>query len=189
MSRFAEGPTPGSPADQCPDADPVEVARAICLRQLTAGPRSRAQLAKALAGKGVPEQTAQAVLERFTEVGLIDDAAFAQAWVDSRQRGRGLSRRALSHELHARGVEPADRDAALATIDAESEAATARALVDRKLAGTRGLDPTARARRLFGMLARKGYPGGLAGRVVREALAADRAVTDELDLTDGTGDR
>ena len=184
MSRFAEGPTPGSPADLSPDADPVEVARAICLRQLTAGPRSRAQLARALAGKGVPEQAAQAVLDRFTEVGLIDDAAFAQAWVESRQRGRGLSRRALAYELHARGVEPADRDTALSAIDADSEAAAARMLVDRKLSGTRGLDPAARVRRLTGMLARKGYPGGLAMRVVREALAADGAATAGIDLTD-----
>ncbi len=184
MSRFAQGPTPGSPADQGPDADPVEVARAICLRQLTAGPRSRAQLARALAGKGVPDRAAQVVLDRFTEVGLIDDAAFAQAWVESRHRGRGLSRRALAHELRARGVEAADQDVALSVVDADSEAAAARMLVDRKLSGTRGLDPAARTRRLFGMLVRKGYPGGLAMRVVREALAADGAVTPDIDLTD-----
>ena len=187
MSRFAQGPTPGSAADQGPDADPVEVARAICLRQLTAGPRSRAQLARALAGKGVPDHAAQVVLDRFTEVGLIDDAAFAQAWVESRHRGRGLSRRALAHELRTRGVEPADQDQALSVIDADSEAAAARMLVDRKLPGTRGLDSAARARRLFGMLVRKGYPGGLAMRVVREALADDgasTATTADIDLTD-----
>ncbi len=185
MSRFADGPTPGSPADDGPDADPVDVARSICLRQLTAGPRSRAQLAAALARKSVPELAAQAVLDRLTEVGLVDDTAFAQAWVESRHLGRGLSRRALAHELHVRGVGPAERDAALATIDGDSEAEVARILVNRKIAGTRGLQPAARVRRLSGMLARKGYPPGLAFRVVREALAAEGPASAELDVDDG----
>ena len=58
-------------------------------------------------------------------------------------------------------------------MDSESEEAAARRLVDRKLASTRGLDPAVRARRLAGMLARKGYPPGVALRVVRAALALD----------------
>jgi regulatory protein len=175
-----DGPTPGSAADTVPDADPVEVARAICLRQLTAGPRSRAQLATALARRNVPADAAAVVLDRFTEVGLVDDAEFARAWVESRHLGRGLSRRALDHELHVKGVAPADRAAALETVDGESEAAAARRLVDRKLPSTRGLDPAVRARRLAGMLARRGYPPGVALRVVRAALAVDEGDVDTV---------
>jgi regulatory protein len=161
------------------------VARAICLRQLTAGPRSRAQLATALARRNVPAEAATQVLERFAEVGLVDDAEFARQWVESRRRGRGLSRRALDHELHAKGVAPADRAAALDTVDGEDEAEAARRLVDRKLRPTRGLDPPVRARRLAGMLARRGYPPGVALRVVRAALEDDDLAAavplDELD--------
>ena len=166
-------PTPGSTADTSADADPVEVARAICLRQLTAGPRSRAQLSSALARRNVPADAAEAVLDRFAEVGLVDDAEFARAWVESRHLGRGLSRRALEHELHSRGVAASDRAAALAAVDAESEEVAARQLVDRRLHATRGLDPAARTRRLVGMLARKGYPSGVALRVVRDALGSE----------------
>jgi regulatory protein len=166
-------PTPGSAGDQLSDADAVEVARTICLRQLTAGPRSRTQLAQAMARRGVPDEAAAAVLERFTEVGLVDDAAFAQAWVEARHRGRGLGRRALAHELHARGIGPAESAAALDSLGAEQEEASARELVRRRLGATRGLDQVARVRRLGGMLARKGYPPGLALRVVREAIALD----------------
>jgi regulatory protein len=180
LSRFTDGPSAGSPADAGPDADPVEVARTICLTQLTVGPRSRAQLAAVLARKSVPDEAATAVLDRLTEVGLIDDAAFARAWVESRQRGRGLSRRALAHELHARGVPAPERDAALGTIDESSEADAARRLVQRKIASTRGLDPAVRSRRLAGLLARKGYPPGLTMRVVREALDIDDAATSDL---------
>lgn len=180
-SRVApHGPTSGSAADQAPDADPVETARVICLRQLTAGPRSRTQLAQAMARRGVPADAAATVLERFTEVGLVDDAAFAQSWVESRHRGRSLGRRALAHELHTRGIGPAESAAALESLSAEQEEESAREVVRRRMGSTRGLDQLARVRRLAGLLARKGYPPGLALRVVREAIALDDAGT-ELD--------
>jgi regulatory protein len=156
-----------------PDADPVEVARLICLRQLELAPRTRAQLETVLARKAVPPEAAAAVLDRFTAVGLIDDAEFARAWVDSRHRSRGLARRAIGQELRQRGVPDADAAAALTELDPQVERATARRLVDRKLASTAGLAPDARLRRLGGMLARKGYPAGLAYEVVREALEGE----------------
>jgi regulatory protein len=151
-------------------SDPEAVARQICLKMLTAAPRTRAQLATALARRGVPAEAAEAVLDRFAEVQLIDDAMFARAWVESRHHGRGLARRALAAELRQRGVETNDIKAAVSDLDPEREYATARALIERRLPGTRGLARPARFRRLMGVLARKGYPEGLAYRVVREAL-------------------
>jgi regulatory protein len=146
------------------------VARAICLRLLTAAPRTRAQLATALEQRGVPAPAAEAVLSRFTEVGLINDAMFAAAWVESRHHSRGLSGRMLANELRQRGVAPEEIRAAMEDLSPEQEAVTARHLIDRRLPGTRRLEPAARVRRLVGLLARKGYPAGLAYRVVREAL-------------------
>ena len=154
-----------------PPADPVDVARQICLHQLEFAPRTRAELAAVLRKKGIEDDVAEEVLGRFTEVGMIDDAVFAQMWVTSRHRGRGLAGRALSQELRRKGVEDEDIAEAVATLDPEQEAATARALVDRKLRSTRGLATDARVRRLAGMLARKGYPAGVAFRIVRDALA------------------
>jgi regulatory protein len=154
-----------------PPADPVDVARQICLHQLEHAPRTRAELAAVLRKKGVEDDVAEEVLGRFTEVGMIDDAVFAQMWVTSRHRGRGLAGRALQQELRRKGVEDDDIAEAVATLDPEQEAATARALVDRKLRSTRGLATDARVRRLAGMLARKGYPAGVAFRIVRDALA------------------
>ncbi len=110
------------------------------------------------------------MLSRFEEVGLIDDAAFADAWVESRHHGRGLARRALARELRTKGVDSALIDVAVGRLDSEQEESTARELVDRKLRSTRGLDREKRLRRLAGMLARKGYPEGLALRVVKQAL-------------------
>jgi regulatory protein len=178
-ARGSRAATPGHPEDA--PGDPESVARAICLRLLTLQPRTRAELAAALANRGVPDDAAGTVLSRFTEVGLIDDRAFAAAWVDSRHAGRGLSRRALASELRRRGVDGEIVGEAVAVVDTEAEERAARQLVDRRLASTRRLDQPARVRRLAGMLARKGYPGALAMRVVREALAAEGADPGDLD--------
>ncbi|AXI81594.1 recombination regulator RecX [Peterkaempfera bronchialis] len=178
--RWARADRPG-PQPEAEPQDPAAQARAICLRLLTGSPRTRKQLADALRKRSIPDETAEEVLSRFEDVGLIDDAAFADAWVDSRHTGRGLARRALARELRSRGVSGAVVDEAVARLDPEQEADTARTLVDRKLRSTRGLDRQVRIRRLAGMLARRGYPEGLALRVVREALAAEGAPTEDLD--------
>ncbi|MEV5887167.1 recombination regulator RecX [Streptomyces sp. NPDC052020] len=181
---FAEdgGTSSASRAEQGePPGDPVEQARAICLRLLTGTPRTRKQLADALRKRRIPDDAAEEVLSRFEEVGLIDDGAFADAWVESRHHGRGLARRALARELRTKGVDPTLVDAAVSQLDPEQEEATARELVARKLRSTRGLDRDRRLRRLAGMLARKGYPEGLALKVVRQALEEEGEDTDFLD--------
>lgn len=177
------GPEPSDVAEQALDdvapADPESVARAIALRRLTAAPQTRAQLAEALARRGVPDDVAERVLDRFTEVSLVDDAAYAEAWVTSRVAGRGLARRALRAELARRGVGAADVEAALERLDPAAEEAAARALVERRLGSTRGLEHDVRVRRLTGMLARKGHAPGVAMRVVRDALRAEGDADDD----------
>jgi regulatory protein len=148
----------------------VEQARAICLRLLTGTPRTRSQLETALRGRDLPEPAIATVLSRFEEVGLIDDAAFADAWVESRHHGRGLARRALARELRTKGVDPVVIDEAVGRLDPEREEATARDLVERRLRSTRGLPRDKRMRRLAGVLARRGYSEALALRVIRRAL-------------------
>ena len=174
----------GSSSGSSPSSDPEARARQICLRLLTAAPRTRAELAAALGRRGVPGEAAEAVLGRFTDVGLIDDAAFARAWVESRHYSRGLSRRSLSAELRQHGVEPEEIREAVSTLDPEQEVATARRLVEQKMAGTRGQPPEARIRRAAGTLARKGYPPGLVFRLIKEVLEQEgpgQAVGLELD--------
>ncbi|MFD5234460.1 recombination regulator RecX [Streptomyces qaidamensis] len=165
---------------EAPPGDPVEQARVICLRLLTGTPRTRKQLADALRKRQIPDDAAEEVLSRFEEVGLINDGAFADAWVESRHHGRGLARRALAQELRTKGVDSTLIDEAVSQLDSEQEEATARELVDRKLRSTRGLDRDKRLRRLAGMLARKGYPEGMALRVVRQALEEEGEDTEFL---------
>jgi regulatory protein len=131
------------------------------------------------------------VLDRFEEVGLVDDGEFAAMLVRSQQATRGLGRRALAQELRRKGVDDEVAREALEHVDDEDEESTARSLVARRLASTRGLSREKRMARLAGMLARKGYPSGLAVRVVREALAADghdASGADGDDAGDDAGD-
>jgi regulatory protein len=131
----------------------------------------------------VPDRVAEKVLGRFSEVGLIDDATFAEQWVRSRHASRGLARRALAAELHRKGVDRGVADEALADLDMECERRKARELIDRRLRTLAVGCPEERARtgrRLLGMLARKGYPAGVATEVVRAALAERGADEEEL---------
>lgn len=142
------------------------MARAIALRLLTGAPRSRQQLAEAMARRDVPDEVATRVLDRFTEVGLVDDAEYARMLVRSRQESRGLARRALAVELRRKGIDGDVAAEALTQVDDESEEASARELLRRRWRP--GLDQDVQSRRLLAMLARKGYPSGLSHRLVAQ---------------------
>jgi regulatory protein len=100
--------------------------------------------------------------------------------VESRHHGRGLSRRALSSELHRRGVADEDVHEAIELVDDDQEAAMARQVIAGKVRTTRGQPSATRIRKLMGVLARKGYGAALAYRVVREALEAEGAYAAEI---------
>jgi regulatory protein len=158
------------------EPDHESVARKILLDQLTGKARSRKELADKLASRNVPDEVAGPLLDRFEEVGLVDDAAFARTWVDQRRSvgssgAKGLARRALAHELRSKGIADEVAREALDEIDPGDEDAAARALVRKKLRSVAGLPTEKATRRLVGMLARKGYPPGVAFAVVKDELA------------------
>jgi regulatory protein len=174
-------PVPEDPAQDRelgPEADPESVARTILLDQLTGRARSRRELADKLRSRNVPDEIAARLLDRFTEVGLIDDAAFARQWMDQRQAGKGLAKRALADELRRKGVDPEVTREALDELEPGAEEEAARRLVRKKLPSVRRLDHATATRRLAGMLARKGYPAGLVFAVVRDELGAVEADDD-----------
>ena len=182
VRAWAGEPPPDVEAEG-PDADPESVARSILLDALTGQARSRKELRDKLAKKDVPDELAERLLDRFAEVGLVDDEAFARSWVESRQRSRGLARRALAQELRRKGVDDETARTALDDLDPAQEEHAARDLVRKKLRSMRGVDHATATRRLAGLLARKGYPAGLAFAVVRDELGA----SDEADPSDMMG--
>ncbi|WP_166390205.1 RecX family transcriptional regulator [Nocardioides ochotonae] len=180
--RTRRTPPPDDVAALGPPADPEAVARKILLDQLTGQARSRKELADKLAGKDVPPEIATALLDRFEEVGLVDDEAFARAWIASRQPGKGLARRALAQELRRKGIDDEVARDALDEIDPADEEEAARRLVRKKLRSLSRVDDQIATRRLVGMLARKGYSSGLAFSVVREELADAGRDEPDIDL-------
>ncbi|MEE2056381.1 recombination regulator RecX [Rhodococcus artemisiae] len=165
-------------------------AKDVCLRLLTDRARSRAELATKLEQKGFTADVAEHTLDRLTEVGLIDDADFAQQWVRSRHLYSGKGKRAIALELRRKGIDEQDAADALDTIDSASERDRAVELVRKKLR-TQAPLPTEGdrreiaaerdklVRRLVGMLARRGYAQGMAFEVVRDELGAFEADANE----------
>lgn len=174
-----EEPDPESSIAADAEPDPASVARAIVLRQLTSSAKSRLQLSRKLAERNIPEDVAEAVLDRFQEVRLIDDAEFAEMWVRSRSQSRKLAKGALRRELADKGIDADTAAAALEQLSDADEEAAARQLVERKLrAGTDLSDHAERdrtTRRLASMLARKGYQPAQAFRIVAEVLDSSAA--------------
>jgi regulatory protein len=160
-------------------------AKDLCLRVLTDRARTRHELAEVLADEGVPEDVATSVLDRLVELRLLDDAAYAEAFVRSRQRA-GAAKRSLTRELRSKGVGEDEAEAALSTIDPEQEREAAFQLAVRRATRTSGLPLEVRRRRLYGVLARRGYPSDVVAAAVEHALTGPD-VTDGP-VADGTGD-
>jgi regulatory protein len=162
----------------------VEKAREVVLRILTAAQRSRRELEQSLARKGYPEDVVVQVLDRFDEVGLVDDATYAETIVRTRHAERGLARRGIAAELRRRGIDEDTATEAMDQLDPDDERVAGAKLATKLITRTRSLDRQVRIRRAVGSLARKGYAPGLAFELVRDALAAEGEETDDLDYAE-----
>jgi regulatory protein len=171
-SRPVVPPDPeADPKTRGSEPDSYDIARQIVLRQLALSPKSRKQLRDKLRQRNCPDDVAEAVLDRMSDVGLVDDEAYAGMLVRSQQAGRGLARRALARELRTKGVDDETARATLESINPDDERERAERLVAKRLRALHGLDPSVQTRRLAGMLARKGYPADLSMSVIRAAIA------------------
>ncbi|MDT5410163.1 MAG: regulatory protein, partial [Mycobacterium sp.] len=144
---------------------------------LTARARTRAELAGQLAKRGYPDDVSTRVLDRLADVGLIDDAEFAEQWVHSRRVNAGKGKRALAAELHTKGIDNDVITSVLSDINPAAERDRAEELVRKKLRRENLGDEAADARvtrRLVGMLARRGFSQGMAYDVVSVELAGER---------------
>jgi regulatory protein len=147
----------------------------LCLRLLTARARTRAELAGQLAKRGYPDDISARVLDRLADVGLVDDAGFAEQWVHSRRVNAGKGKRALAAELHTKGVDNDVITSVLGAIDPAAERGRAEQLVRGRLRRENLGDEDVRvSRRLMAMLARRGFDQTMAYDVISAELAAER---------------
>jgi regulatory protein len=143
-------------------------AKNVLLFQLSRSMKTRYQLANILKKREIPDEIANAVLDRFTEAQLIDDAAFARAFVNSRIAISGKSRSVISRELKQKGVSAEDAQEALSIIDQETEDQTAYSIAKKRYQQLSSLAPDVRKRRLMGFLMRRGFSSTLTSRILRD---------------------
>jgi regulatory protein len=150
-------------------------AREAALRLLAVRPRSVMELTRRLRMKGYDAETAEEVIGRLRELGMIDDAAFAGMLARDRVRLRPQGSRRLANELRQKGV---DEETARAAIreTLEGEDTDDRELARRAAAKWKpraGEEPERARRRLYGYLARRGFDGEVIREVLDEALPDD----------------
>jgi regulatory protein len=174
MTKSCRPPSISEPS-QAAEPKREEQARDLCLRLLTVRAKTRAELEGQLPKRGYPDDVSNRVLDRLAQVGLIDDADFAEQWVQSRRANAGKGKRALAAELRNKGVDNEVITTVLADIDAAAERRRAEQLVRDKLRREKFVDDDTKvARRLVGMLARRGYSQSMAFDVVKNELAGER---------------
>jgi regulatory protein len=149
-------------------------ARNILLFQLSSGAKTSKQLADRLSKKEIPNELAQRLIERFKEVGLIDDHQVAETIARSRRESRGWSSAAIRRDLLKRGVPSQIIDDVLAEFDSTSELSTAVKIARQRYARLANLPPDVASRRLAGFLARRGYSNSVVFEAVRQSLATVR---------------
>lgn len=149
--------------------------------------QTRAELAEYLARKDVPTQISEQLLDRFEEVGLLNDQLYAQAWVESRRRSRNLSATALKRELRTKGLDDQIIAQATETITTEDDRQAAVRLARQKAPALAKLDRQVAFRRLAGQLARRGHSPAVTMSVVKQVLGEldgdmhDGDMQDQLD--------
>ena len=146
----------------------LEKGRAIVVRQLSMMDRSRRQLDEAMAKRGVPDDVRSEVLDRYTELGLIDDAHFADAFVQARLAGAGTSRRVIAEELRRKGIDADIVEAAVEVIDDAEELGTATRLALKRLERGSG-DRASLQQRVYAALARRGFSHDVCSTALRRA--------------------
>ena len=156
-------------------------AREAALRLLSIRERSSKELTDRLRDKGFPTEIVDDLVTRFLEIKLLDDERFAREWVTSRAQHSARGKSVLRQELRHKGIPTPVIDAVLESLSPEIEEDSARMLLSRKL---RAIDPASlsdreiyrkQQRRLYNMLALRGFSSELAQRVTQDALTEHRA--------------
>jgi regulatory protein len=163
-------------ADNAEVTDPSLVL-AAALRFLEARPRSTAEVRRRLLTRGYRADLVDGCLDRLLDLDILDDAAFALTWVESRDRARPRGERALRAELRGKGIDRQVVDGVLETRTVEQPAADAdaarRVLERHSRALARVIDPRARRQRAYALLARNGFDSETAIAAIAEFLGAD----------------
>jgi regulatory protein len=139
-------------------------AHELAVRALSRKERSTAELATWLEGRGVDPEDVEAVIDRLTEIGELDDQRFARLFAEDKQELAGWGSERVREALLARGVAPEHIEAALAADSEEVQINRASDLLVRR---GRPLDSEAEKTSALGYLTRRGYSYEIAYEAIR----------------------
>ncbi len=163
--------------------DEPSVVLDAALRFLEPRQRSIGEVRRRLSRVGYREDLVTSAIERLIELGMLDDEAFARAWIESRDRVRPRGSRALMSELAKKGIDRETADQTLTEREEEHPGADADAavkLLDRNARSlARIVDPRARRQRAYALLARNGFDPETAASASRTLETTDAAADDE----------
>lgn len=144
----------------------------VALRFLGPRARSVAEVRERLGRDGYPPEVIDGVISRLQAQGLLDDLAFARAWLEARDRAHPRATRALWAELRRKGVDAEVIRVAMAERAAaaggEADVVAARRLLARRRRLLGRLEPGERSRRAYSLLVRAGFSTELARVLARE---------------------
>lgn len=158
---------------ESPTTDPAERARALAVAMLDRAQLSSAALRARLLAKDVEPATADAIITRYLEVGLLDDTSLAAMIARTRHAERGQAPRVIAAELRRKGFSETDIESALQPMTEDVQLESACALANSKWRKMSGLAPEVKVRRLTAYLGRKGYSASVAFALVRDLMRAD----------------
>jgi regulatory protein len=166
--------------------DDPQVVLDAAARFLEARQRSVAEVRRRLRGAGYRPDLVEGAIERLVELGILDDEAFARAWVESRDRARPRGERAIREELRLKGIDRATIDAVLeerrSGEDAEPDRDAAERLLERNMRSlARVADPRQRRARAYALLARNGFDPDVCREVAAQVV--DRGDTEAMPET------
>jgi len=158
------------PVEKNLEIEAADAAKQVLLRRLSHAPRTRKELAKDLKDKDISDEVANVALDRFEEVGLINDQALASNYVASQHQRKGLGKNALRQQLRAKGISDEVALEAISQITDDQEFQAAFALACKKIRSLQRDDAKTQLRKIVNVLARKGYSSNLAFRVAKEVI-------------------
>jgi regulatory protein len=161
-------------------------------RFLEARSRSVGEVRRRLGGAGYRPELVEGAIAKLIDFGVLDDEAFARAWVESRDRARPRGERAIREELRLKGIDRAVADLVLAerreTVGDAPEGGTAptpdrvaaeRLLAKHRRALDRVPDPRQRRQRAYALLARNGFDPETCREVAATAATAEPPTEDD----------
>ncbi|GAB4415109.1 MAG: RecX family transcriptional regulator [Anaerolineae bacterium] len=149
--------------------DELDKAYNSAVRYLGYRPRSQAEIERNLRDKGYAPEVTEHVIARLRQEQYLDDEAFAQFWLENRERFRPRGRQALRYEMKQKGLDPAVIESTLADLDEDESAWSA---IEGKFYRWKSLEEQELKQKVMAFLSRRGFNYETASGAANRAWAS-----------------